>query len=199
MGEPKREQSGGRGGPSWGGVRCQTRGSEASDSMGLRAVLRLRHSVGMCRGSKFSEGLSTLLAPAPSIRITWEFYNHSRCSAQPEIQTQCLNICIFNKPPQAPLPQFISSAGDRSNYSPGGRGAADVFLEGRQSTFGALQDPGLHCGSSHGYCVNTWTLPGSKDTSPTKITRWTALGPPASLPSSGLEYLCIKKYFFHTF
>lgn len=115
--EPKREQSGGRGGPSWGGVRCQTRGSEASDSTGLRAVLRLRHSVGMCRGSKFSEGLSTLLAPAPSIRITWEFYNHSRCSAQPEIQTQCLNICIFNKPPQAPLPQFISSAGDQKPRS----------------------------------------------------------------------------------
>lgn len=129
--EPKREQSGGRGGPSWGGVRCQTRGSEASDSTGLRAVLRLRHSVGMCRGSKFSEGLSTLLAPAPSIRITWEFYNHSRCSAQPEIQTQCLNICIFIK---------VSGAGAQPHDLPG-----RILVDGLRAA--SLLPPQLHFSS----------------------------------------------------
>ena len=46
----------------------------------------------MCQGLK---GLSALLAPVLSIRITQELLTHSRCSAHPEIQTQCLNVCLY--------------------------------------------------------------------------------------------------------
>lgn len=66
--------------------------SKAFDSMGCRVVLRLRHWVGMHQGSRLSEGLSRWLAFALSIRITQQLYSHSRCSAHPEIQTQCLNL-----------------------------------------------------------------------------------------------------------
>lgn len=70
--------------------------SKVFDSMGCRVVLRLRHLMGMHQGSRLSEGLSRWLAFALSIRIAQELYSHSRCSAHPEIQTQRLNICIFN-------------------------------------------------------------------------------------------------------